>query len=85
MKEKYELIPLGDKSYLIRKFKKHFWNRWETEMDGKSPKAYPVDQENCEHDFQYLHTTYTVSYPAGIPVQVYSCRKCGKEKVKMII
>lgn len=54
MKEKFELIPMGEYSHLIRKIKRHWWSKWEIEMDGNTPKIYPIDQEHCEHEFSNL-------------------------------
>lgn len=81
MKEKFELIPMAEHSHLIRKFKRHWWSKWEIEMDGDSPKIYLVDQEHCEHDYEYIRTVISVSYPAGVPWRLLRCKKCGHERV----
>ena len=80
MKEKYELIGHGDFAHFIRKYKKHWWSKWQIEMDGATPKIYPVDQEHCIHDYKFIETMYTVSFPAGIPVLLFRCTKCGHER-----
>lgn len=83
MKEKFELIPMGDASHLIRKFKKHRWSKWEIEMDGATPKIYPVDQEHCEHDYEFVRIVISMSYPAGTPWRLMRCKKCGRERVTL--
>lgn len=83
MKEKFELIPMGEHSHLIRKFKKHWWSKWEVEMDGNTPKIYHVDQERCVHDFEFVKIVYSASYPAGMPWKLIRCKKCGKERVTL--
>lgn len=50
-------------------------------MDGDSPKIYLVDQEHCEHDYEYIRTVISVSYPAGVPWRLLRCKKCGHERV----
>ena len=71
MKEKYELIGHGNSAHLIRKYKKHWWNKWQIEMDG----------ENCVHDYEFVEIVRTVSFPAGIPMRLLRCTKCGHERV----
>ena len=83
MKEKYELIGHGDSAYLIRKYKKHWWNKWQIEMEGDSPKIYLVDQEHCEHEFEFIKIVYSASYPVGMPWRLIRCKKCGKERVTL--
>ena len=84
MKEKFELIGSGNTAHLIRKFKRHWWNKWQIEMDGTTPKLYLVDQEHCEHDYEFKEICYTASYPKGVPLRLFRCNKCGHEKVKML-
>lgn len=81
MKEKYELIGSGDSAYLIRKCKKHWWNKWRIEMDGATPKIYLIDQEQCVHDYEFVEIVRTVSFPAGVPMRLMRCTKCGHERV----
>lgn len=81
MKEKFELIPMGEHSHLIRKFKKHWWSKWEIEMEGNTPKIYPIDQEHCVHDYELVEIVRTVSFPAGVPMRLLRCTKCGHERV----
>lgn len=81
MKEKYELIGSGDSAHLIRKYKKHWWSKWRIEMDGATPKIYPVDQEHCVHDYKFVEIVRTVSFPAGVPMRLMRCTKCGHERV----
>lgn len=81
MKEKYELIGSGDSAHLIRKYKKHWWSKWRIEVDGTTPKLYPVDQEHCDHDYRFVKVVYTISFPAGVPMRLMRCTKCGYERV----
>ncbi len=81
MKEKYELIGSGDSAHFIRKYKKHWWSKWQIEMDGATPKIYPVDQEHCNHNYEFVKIMYTVSFPAGVPMRLMRCTKCGHERV----
>ena len=50
-------------------------------MDGTTPKIYHVDQEHCEHDFEFIKIVLSLSYPAGMPWRLFRCKKCGKERV----
>lgn len=79
MKEKYELIGYGKSAHLIRKYKKHWWNKWQIEMEGTTPKIYPVDQKHCVHDYEFIAIVFTASYPAGIPMRLWKCKKCGQK------
>lgn len=79
MKEKFELIGTGNSAHLIRKFKRHWWSKWEIEMDGTTPKIYLVDQDNCEHRLKYAYTGRAL--PNYMPVPIYRCEKCGYEQV----
>ena len=79
MKEKFELVPMGDASHLIRKIKKHWWGKWEIEMDGTTPKIYPVDQENCKHRLEFV--TMVKSLPNFVSFPLYRCQKCGFEQI----
>ena len=82
-KERYELIPMRENSHLIRKFKKHWWSKWQIEMDGEEPKIYPVNQKNCKHDYEFVEIVISDSYPRGIPMEKIRCKKCGYETVRL--
>lgn len=77
MKERFELIPKGDDSYLVRYVKEHWWSNWKKEMDGDKVKKYPVDQRNCVHRMKRKCVAQTVY---GSMVTIYYCEKCGKEQ-----
>ena len=83
MKAKYELIGHGDSAHLIRKYKRHWWSKWEIEMDGTTPKIYLVDQEHCNHDYEFVKIVISASYPAGTPWKLMRCKKCGHERVTL--
>ena len=40
MKERYDLCRAGGIFHYVRLTKKHWWSRWELEMDGRHPKIY---------------------------------------------
>ena len=52
-------------------------------MDGTAPKIYHVDQEHCEHDFEFIEIVHSASYPYGIHWELVRCKKCGYEMVKL--
>jgi len=79
MKEKFELIPMGEASYRIRRYKKHWWSRWKIEMDGMTPKIYPVDQKNCNHRIEFV--SMVTALPNRIQLPLYRCIKCGYEQI----
>ena len=82
MKEKYELIGAGDSAHLIRKYKKHWWSKWQIEMDGTTPRIYPVDQENCEHEYEFEQYVIGAEwYCRGRRFPLYRCCKCGHERI----
>ena len=79
MQEKFELIQNGKESYLIRRYKKHWWSRWKTEMYGDKPKRYPVNQDDCAHRLVFVRMV--TSLPMYVSLPLYRCQKCGYEQI----
>ena len=50
MRVKHELVSYSVSgvvwSYYIRKIKKHWWSKWETVMDGRTPQMYDLINGN---------------------------------------